>query len=179
MVKRIGTGSSGSDLGLALVSRETGPPGRERRASECEQILRTAHGERVNRRGAKIMVDKAGDGAGKAFQVVVMGTGPVGKTSLINAMLGRSVGETGATMGTTRVAQAHTHVVQGVEGTLLLTDTPGLGEAGLEGPTREAEAIDQAIRADLLVFVVDHDLTRADCQTVFELARRGKRLMVR
>ena len=124
------------------------------------------------------MVDKAGDGAGKAFQVVVMGTGPVGKTSLINAMLGRSVGETGATMGTTRGGQAHTHVVEGVEGTLLLTDTPGLGEAGPEGSAREAEAIDLATRADLLVFVVDHDLTRADCQTVFELARRGKRLIV-
>ena len=28
------------------------------------------------------------------------------------------------------------------------------------------------------MFVVDHDLTRADCQTTFELARRGKRLIV-
>ena len=61
---------------------------------------------------------------------------------------------------------------------MLLTDTPGLGEAGHEGLTREAEAIDLATRADLVVFVVDHDLTRADRQTVFELARLGKRLMV-
>ena len=89
-----------------------------------------------------------------------------------------AVGETGATMGTTRGGQAHTHVVEGVEGALLLTDTPGLGEAGPEGSGRELEAIDLATHADLLVFVVDHDLTRADCQTIFELARQGKRLIV-
>ena len=47
------------------------------------------------------MVEDAGHGASPEFRVVVMGAGPVGKTALINAMLGRSVGETGATMGTT------------------------------------------------------------------------------
>ena len=124
------------------------------------------------------MVENAGHGASTEFQVVVMGTGPVGKTSLINALLGRSVGETGATMGTTRAGRAHTHVVEGVEGTLLLTDTPGLGEAGPDGWAREVEAIDLATRADLLVFVVDEDLTETNCQTMFELARRGKRLIV-
>jgi uncharacterized protein len=124
------------------------------------------------------MVENAGHGAIPEFQVVVMGTGPVGKTSLINALLGRTVGETGPTMGTTRSGHAHTHVVEGVEGTLLLTDTPGLGESGPAGLGREVEAIDLATHADLVVFVVDHDLGRADCQTVFELARRGKRLIV-
>jgi uncharacterized protein len=115
---------------------------------------------------------------GAAFQVVVMGTGPVGKTALVNALLGRAVGEVGATMGTTRSGAGHTHVIEGHEGVLLLTDTPGLGEAGTEGLDREHEAIDLATRADLLVFVVDHDLGRADCQTVFELALQGKRMIV-
>lgn len=117
-------------------------------------------------------------GIGRSFHVVVMGTGPVGKTSLINALLGRSVGETGATMGTTRGGAAHTHTVEGVEGTLLLTDTPGLGEAGIEGSAREAEAMELATRADLLVFVVDHDLTRSDRQALLDMARKGKRLIV-
>ena len=117
-------------------------------------------------------------GASQRFQVVVIGTGPVGKTSLINAMLRRSAGETGATIGTTRVGRIHTHTVQGIEGVLLLTDTPGLGEAGIDGSGREAEAIALASDADLVLFVVDHDLTRADRQVLLDLARLGKRLIV-
>ena len=38
---------------------------------------------------------------GNQFHVVVVGTGPVGKTSLVSALLGRSAGATGATFGTT------------------------------------------------------------------------------
>ncbi len=124
------------------------------------------------------MVEHEGPGGRSEFAVVVMGTGPVGKTSLINALLGRAAGETGATIGTTRAGEVYTHVVEGVEGTLRLTDTPGLGEAGPGGSARELEAIDLATGADLLIFVVDHDLTRASCETLFELARRGKRLIV-
>src|SRR5262249_57890700 len=45
--------------------------------------------------------EAAGEGEGRRFHVVVLGTGPVGKTSLINALLGRSAGPTGATMGAT------------------------------------------------------------------------------
>ena len=112
------------------------------------------------------------------FQLVVLGSGPVGKTSLINALLGRTMGETAATMGTTRTGQSHTHVIDGLEGTLLLTDTPGLGGAGANGLQRELEAVELATRADLVVFLVDHDLTRADAQTIFELVRQGKRLIV-
>ncbi len=112
------------------------------------------------------------------FHVVVLGTGPVGKTSLVGALLGRCAGETGATMGTTSHGQSHTHAVEGLEGTLLLTDTPSLGEAGEGGSAREAEAVDLALGADLLVFVVDHDMARADHRLVGEMAREGKRLIV-
>jgi hypothetical protein len=72
----------------------------------------------------------------------------------------------------------HTYAVEGLEGTLLLTDTPGLGEPGRQGDARQAEALRWAARADLVLFVVDHDLTRADRQTLFDLSRLGKRLMV-
>ena len=96
----------------------------------------------------------------------------------LSALLGRCAGETGATMGTTSHGRSHTHAVEGVEGTLLLTDTPSLGEAGEGGSAREAEAVDLALRADLLVFVVDHDMARADHRMVGEMAREGKRLIV-
>ena len=118
------------------------------------------------------------EGGEHRFHVVVLGTGPVGKTSMVNAILGRSAGQTAATMGTTAHGRSHTHAVEGVEGTLLLTDTPGLGEAGDEGNLREAEAVDLALRADLLVFIVDQDLARADHRMIGEMSREGKRLIV-
>ncbi len=95
----------------------------------------------------------------------------------MSALLGRSAGATGATFGTTHHRCSHTYSVQGVEGTLLLTDTPGLGDSGPQGAARTAEAIDLACAADLVLFVVDHDLTRTERDTLIELARLDKRLI--
>ena len=117
-------------------------------------------------------------GDGPRFHLVALGTGPVGKTSLISALLGRSAGEIGPTMGTTESGRTHTYLIRGMEGTLMLSDTPGLGEPGAEGLTREIEALELATAADLLLFVVDYDLTRADHQALLEMARKGKRIIV-
>ncbi|MFO0960654.1 MAG: GTP-binding protein [Isosphaeraceae bacterium] len=108
----------------------------------------------------------------------MFGTGSSGKTSLINAMLGRSVGRTEATLGTTRHGEEHTHVVEGIDGTLIVTDTPGLSEIGEGGRMREAEARELAARADLILFVVDHDLVRAEYEPLRALAKQGKRSIV-
>jgi small GTP-binding protein len=124
------------------------------------------------------MAAHALDRARSEFRVVVLGTGPVGKTSLVNALLRRAVGETGATSGTTRAGQAHTHRIDGVEGTLLLTDTPGLGEAGAGGRAHELEAIELATGADLVLYLLDHDLTRSDCEVISALGQQGKRLLI-
>jgi small GTP-binding protein len=118
------------------------------------------------------------DRQNRRFHVVVFGTGSAGKTSLINALLGRHVGKTEAVMGTTRHGEVHTQTVEGVEGTVLLTDTPGLSEIGAGGADREREARDLAARADLLLFVVDHDLTRSEFDPLAALARQGKRSVV-
>lgn len=118
------------------------------------------------------------DRRARRFHVVVFGTGSAGKTSLINALLGRSVGRTEATIGTTRGGEAFTYEVEDVDGTVLLTDTPGLSEIGQGGAGREAEARDLAARADLLLFVVDHDLIRSEHEPMVALARQGKRSIV-
>ena len=112
------------------------------------------------------------------LRVVVFGTGSAGKTSLINALLGRKVGETEAVIGTTQHGENHTYELGGVEGTVYLTDTPGLAEAGPGGDVREIEARSLAVRADLLLFVVDHDLLRGEYERLIELARLGKRSIV-
>lgn len=114
----------------------------------------------------------------RRFHVVVFGTGSAGKTSLINALLGQHVGKTEAVMGTTRRGEQHTQVIEGVEGTVLMTDTPGISEIGDGGAMREGEARDLAARADLLLFVVDHDLIRSEYEPMAALARQGKRSIV-
>jgi uncharacterized protein (DUF697 family) len=81
-------------------------------------------------------------------------------------------------MGTTRHGEQHTQVIEGVEGTVLLTDTPGISEIGQGGAMRESEARDLAVRADLLLFVVDHDLIRSEHEPLAALARQGKRSIV-
>jgi hypothetical protein len=78
------------------------------------------------------------DRRARRFHVVVFGTGSAGKTSLINALLGRDVGATDAVMGTTRAGEMHSYEIDDVDGTVILTDTPGLSEIGDAGAEREA-----------------------------------------
>ncbi len=114
----------------------------------------------------------------REFRVVIFGTGSAGKTSLASELLGRPAGKSEAVMGTTEQAENHTYTVDGVEGSLFLTDTPGLSEFGEAGSAREREARDLAARADLLIFVLDHDLTRTEYEPLAALVREGKRSIV-
>jgi small GTP-binding protein len=116
--------------------------------------------------------------ARREFHVVVFGTGSAGKTSLINALLGRDIGKTEAVMGTTRHGENHTYTLEGVDGTVFLTDTPGLSEIGQGGAAREHEARELATRSDLLIFVLDHDLIRSEYEPLAALVRQGKRSIV-
>jgi small GTP-binding protein len=114
----------------------------------------------------------------RQFHVVVFGTGSAGKTSLINALIGWDAGKTAATMGTTQRGEYHTHKMEGVDGAVFLTDTPGLSELGAAGSEREREARELATQADLLVFVLDHDLIRTEYEPLAALVRLGKRSIV-
>lgn len=169
------------------MSRPTEPPAEapedvvraaEVQAEKAEQVLAMvrdeAFRERLNRELAQIKVDRQT----RQFHLVIFGTGSAGKTSLIGALLGRRVGPSEPTLGTTKHGEDFTFEVGGLEGRLIVTDTPGLSEIGHEGALREAEARDLAARADLLLFVVDHDLTRSEFEPIQALARQGKRSIV-
>ncbi len=109
------------------------------------------------------------------FHVVVFGTASAGKTSLVNALLGRWVGETAATLGTTGTGTVHTTEIEGISGPILLTDTPGLQTLDLRG---EAEARSLAEAADLLVVVVSGDLRADEYRELLELTQLGKRTIL-
>ena len=130
---------------------------------------------------ARLREELAGVGAGDPdgrLHLVVFGTVSSGKTSLVNALIGQADGATAAATGATRPDGPRTREVRGAEGSVLLTDTPGISGAGEAGIWSEAEATDLAVRADLLIFVVDHDLLRTEFDALSALVVRGKRAVV-
>jgi uncharacterized protein len=112
------------------------------------------------------------------LQVVVFGTGSAGKTSLVNALIGRMVGKVSAAMGTTEVGETYALKLKGVNREILLTDTPGILEAGVAGTEREKLARKLATEADLLLFVLDSDLRQSEYDPLRMLAEIGKRSLV-
>lgn len=109
------------------------------------------------------------------IQVVVFGTGSAGKTSLVNALMGRMVGKVGAPMGTTGEGETYSLKLKGLERPILITDTPGILEAGVVGTQREQLARELATEANLLLFVVDNDLRQSEYEPLRRLAEIGKR----
>jgi small GTP-binding protein len=150
----------------------------ELQAEKAEAVIAQVKDESARGRLSGELDSLRNDRHQRRFHVVVFGTGSAGKTSLINALLGFEAGQTAAVMGTTRKGEVHTHTIEGVDGTVELTDTPGLSEIGAGGAAREAEARNLAARADLLLFVVDHDLVRSEFDPLAALARQGKRSIV-
>lgn len=114
----------------------------------------------------------------QAFQVVVFGTVSAGKTSIVNALIGRVVGEVSAPMGTTQGEQTYTLTLPEVEREICVTDTPGILEAGILGTDREQLARELATKADLLLFVVDNDLRQSEYEPLSVLAEIGKRSLL-
>ncbi|MDF5716621.1 MAG: GTP-binding protein [Rhizonema sp. NSF051] len=112
------------------------------------------------------------------IQVVVFGTGSAGKTSLVNAVMGRIVGRVDAPMGTTQVGETYCLRLKGLERKILITDTPGILEAGVAGTEREQLARALATEADLLLFVVDNDLRKSEYDPLQVLAEIGKRSLL-
>lgn len=109
------------------------------------------------------------------LQVVVFGTGSAGKTSLVNALIGRMVGKVGASMGTTQAGETYSLKLKGLDRHILITDTPGILEMGVVGTQREQLARQLATEADLLLFVVDNDLRQSEYEPLRRLAEIGKR----
>ena len=121
----------------------------------------------------------SGDLASRRYTIVVFGTGSAGKTSVINALLGRTAGTVDPITGTTQDGQEFTYTLDSFgQGSLRLVDTPGLSEFGEGGLMREERARELATQADLLLFVVDQDLRDIEFRPLSALARLGKRSLL-
>jgi uncharacterized protein len=114
----------------------------------------------------------------RELHIVVFGTGSAGKTSLVNALLGRVAGSVSPIMGTTTVGETYQFDLKGIQRALHITDTPGLLEVGIAGTAREQAARQLATEADLLLFVVDGDLTQSEYKALNALQQIGKRFIL-
>ncbi len=93
------------------------------------------------------------------LHIAVFGRVSVGKSSVLNALLGKQAFSVSVLHGETKT--------EGIEewqqvdaGGIYLIDTPGINE--IDGEEREQLAHDVANRSDLLLFVVDSDLTEVE-----------------
>ncbi|MEM9137239.1 MAG: GTP-binding protein [Cyanobacteria bacterium P01_F01_bin.42] len=112
------------------------------------------------------------------LSIVVFGAGAAGKTSLVNALIGRMAGRVSPTMGTTTVGETYELRLPQLNQALFITDTPGLLEVGVAGTEREKAARILATEADLLLFLVEGDLSDSEFRALRSLLEMGKRLLL-
>ncbi len=108
-----------------------------------------------------------------AYRIVLFGGGSVGKTALASALMGDRAGTVGAVKGTTTVDQTYRLAVAGLNREVWLTDSPGVLTVASAEQDSQTRAL--AAAADLLLYVVDNDLHRAEYEAIVALLRLGKR----
>jgi small GTP-binding protein len=118
------------------------------------------------------MLDKLEHGH---IHIAVCGRVSVGKTALVNALLGDERFATSPLHGETLDAQlGHWEAFR--DGNVFLIDTPGINE--IDGEARERLAHAVAERADLILFVVEADLTAPEFTALTELAATQRPLLL-
>lgn len=126
-------------------------------------------------------------------QITAFGMVGRGKSSLLNALVGEAVFETGPLHGVTRTEQktrwsikeeeigqterALRVTLPGVgQSQVELIDTPGLDE--VNGETRAALAEQIAKEADLILFVIAGDMTKVEHEALAQLREAGKPILL-
>lgn len=106
-----------------------------------------------------------------AIAIALFGKVSQGKTSLLNALSGKNLGETGAVNGVTKGISTYAWSDLRGEGNkkleLQFIDTQGLDEVG--GEIGGGVALEAAKRADLILFVIAGDMTRLEQEAIAQL----------
>ena len=118
------------------------------------------------------MLDKLEHGH---VHLAVFGRVSTGKSSLLNALTGEQTFTVSPLHGETKFSEMRPW--KEVEsGGVYLIDTPGLDEAG--GEDRELMAKEVTRRADLVIFVVDGDITETELESLNSLVLQGRPVLV-
>lgn len=112
------------------------------------------------------------------LRISVFGLVSRGKSAVINALLGQKILQTGPLHGVTQYPRSVYWQPEEGDNTIRveLIDTPGLDEVG--GQERADMAREMADQADLILFVISGDLTRTECQSLVQLQRSRKPLIL-
>ncbi len=111
------------------------------------------------------------------IRVTVFGKVGVGKSSLLNALVGRQHFPTDIAHGCTRKTSGVTwdesiHEINTIE----LVDTPGIDEIAAHARDRLASRI--ALNSDLILFVLDSDITSIEISALKSLLNTGKTILL-
>ena len=120
----------------------------------------------------RAMLDKLEHGH---LHIAVFGRVSTGKSSLLNALIGEDRFAVSPLHGETKRSSMEAWSEVEAAGVFLI-DTPGLDEAG--GEVREELAREVAHRADLVIFVVDGDITDSERRSLQTLLAQGRPVVV-
>lgn len=109
------------------------------------------------------------------LHLVAFGRVSVGKSALLNALLGEARFSTSPLHGETRTSQTG-QWREFQEGNVFLIDTPGINE--VEGESREQLAREVVSRSDLVLFVVDGDLTDTEIDALRSVAAQHRPILL-
>ena len=118
------------------------------------------------------MLDKLEHGH---VHIAAFGRVSVGKSSLLNALLGKQRFRTSPLHGETKRSEL-TAWESYNDGGVYLIDTPGINE--IEGKDREKMAHDVASRVDLVLFIVDGDITDTESAALRTLANQQRPILL-
>ncbi len=124
------------------------------------------------------------------FQVAVFGMVGRGKSSLLNALIGKEIFQTGALHGVTRASQQVVWEINNwqdefdldkdtpatLKESIEFIDTPGIDE--VQGQERQLIAEEIALQVDLILFIIAGDITELELQTLSQLRAAGKPILL-